>query len=295
MLTYDEARTAALRFPDGRAPDLVHCFTPRELVRRPTVDIVRAHNCRYVVHLEDNEEAVVSGELRGIPFGVLRRLPRPLLDRALGSRRYHPVEGRRFLREAAGVTVIVERLREFVPAGVPSAVVGAGFDPVMLAPHRARDEVRAELELGPGDLMLAYPGPVHRVNLDDMRSLYAAVAAVRGDGLPVTLVKTGLDATEPGDLPALGAGLLDLGWVPRAVVPELLDAADILVQPGRPGPYNDYRFPSKLPEFLVSGRPVVLPRANVGLQLRDGEEALVLRRGDAGEIQGAVGRLAADP
>ena len=45
----------------------------------------------------------------------------------------------------------------------------------------------------------------------------------------------------------------------------------------------------------MSGRPVVLPRANVGLQLRDGEEALVLRRGDAGEIQGAVGRLAADP
>jgi len=78
-------------------------------------------------------------------------------------------------------------------------------------------------------------------------------------------------------------------------VPEILGAADVLVQPGGPSPFNDYRFPSKLPEYLASGRPVVLPRTNVGLELRDGEEALLLERGDAPEIAAAVARLAADP
>jgi len=127
VLTYAEACTSALSFPNGRGPDLVHCFTPREIVRRPAVDLVRAHGCPYVVHLEDNEEAVTSVELRRLPFALLRVVPRPLLDRVIGSR-FPPVEGPRFLRGAAGVTIIVERLRELVPSQLPTSVVGAGFD-----------------------------------------------------------------------------------------------------------------------------------------------------------------------
>jgi hypothetical protein len=75
----------------------------------------------------------------------------------------------------------------------------------------------------------------------------------------------------------------------------LLAAADLLVQPGRSNEFNDYRFPSKLPEFLASGRPVILPRSNVGLLLKNGEEALVLERGDSADIANAMQRLAADP
>ena len=295
VLTYSQAGMEALRFPDGRGPDLVHCFTPREAVRRLAAELVRVHGCPYVVHLEDNEAAVMSTELRGLPVKVLRRLPRPLLDRIVGPRRFHPVRGQRFLEQAAGVTVIVERLLELVPEHLPRAVVGAGFDERVLSPRRPRDDVRAELWLAPGDVAIVYTGSIHRVNLEDMRDLYAAVAALRRDGEPAVLVKTGVNTPEVPDLPQLGEGLRDLGWVPYAAVPELLAAADVLVQPGRPGPYNDYRFPSKLPDFLASGRPVVLPRANVGLELRDGVEALVLERGDADEIRDAVSRLAADP
>ena len=62
----------------------------------------------------------------------------------------------------------------------------------------------------------------------------------------------------------------------------------MLVQPGRPDAFNDYRFPSKLPEFLASGRPVMLPRTNIGLHLEDGVEALLLGHGDADEIADKV-------
>lgn len=294
VLTYAEACTSALSFPDGRGADLVHCFTPREIVRRPAVELVRVHGCPYVVHLEDNEETVTAIELRHLPFALLRMVPRPLLDRVIGSR-FHPVEGPRFLGGAAGVTVIVERLRELVPTGVPTAVVGAGFDEAVLSPQHSRDDVRTELGLTSDDLAIVYTGSVHRVNLADMRDLYAAVAMLRRDGRPVVLVKTGTNTPDTPDLPALGEGLRDLGWVARDAVPDLLNAADVLVQPGRPGPYNDYRLPSKLPEFLASGKPVVLPRANVGLELDNGREATVLDRGDAAEIARAVGRLADDP
>jgi hypothetical protein len=105
------------------------------------------------------------------------------------------------------------------------------------------------------------------------------------------LVKTGWASPEARQFPKLGPGIRELGWVPRSSIRELLAAADVLVQPGGPGPYNDYRFPSKLPEFLASGRPVVTPRTNIGLELRDGVDALVLERGDAADIYEAVVRL----
>ena len=128
-----------------------------------------------------------------------------------------------------------------------------------------------------------------------MRTLWGAVAQLRSAGKPVVLVKSGWGSTQIVSFPALGEGLRDLGWVPRHRIPELLAAADVLVQPGGPGPFNDYRFPSKLPEFLASGRPVILPRTNLGLLLRDGEEALLLDRGDATEIAAAVSRLVESP
>jgi glycosyltransferase involved in cell wall biosynthesis len=294
VLTYSEVRKA-VRFPNGAGPDLVHAFTPREPVRRVTADLVREHACAYVVHLEDNENAVLSAELGGANVDELTLLPPPVLDGLIGPHRFNPVRGQRFLNHAAGVTVIVERLLEFAPTGVPSAVVGAGFDEAVLLPRRARDAVRADLGIAEGELAIVYTGNIHRANLEDIRDLYAAVAALRAEGQPVVLVKTGWSSPEAAGLPQLGEGLRDLGWVPRGSVPELLAAADVLVQPGGPGPFNDYRLPSKLPEFLASGRPVVLPRTNVGLALRDGDDALVLERGDAAEIREAVARLGADP
>lgn len=294
VLTYDELRTAKLQFPDGGGVDLVHCFTPREIVRQPAMDLIRTHGCPYVVHLEDNEETVTSVELRGLPFALLRMLPPPLLDRLIGSR-FHPTRGKRFLEGAAGITVIVPRLLELVPAGIPTAVVGAGFDEAVLAPRRPRDEVRAEVGLADDDVAIVYTGSVHRVNLPEMRDLYSAVAQLRRAGRSVTLVKTGANTPAVPDLPPLDEGLRDLGWVPRETVPDLLDAADVLVQPGRPGSYNDYRLPSKVPDLLASGRPVILPRANIGLELENGKEAIVLGRGDPDEIAAAVALLAEEP
>jgi glycosyltransferase involved in cell wall biosynthesis len=246
-------------------PDLVHAITPRDHVRELTLGL----RTPYVVHLEDNEPA-------------------------LGRRLADPAAAARFLDGAAGVTVVVDRLLEHKPAHVPGAVVQPGFDEAVLSPSRPREQIRAGLGLRPEELALVYTGNVHEWNVREMRSLYLAVALLRRDGAPVVLVKTGWNSVPRAALVELGPGLRDLGWVSRKLVPDLLAAADVLVQPGRPGPWNDYRFPSKLPDFLASGRPVVLPRSNVGLALRHGEEALVMERGDATEIYESVERLAGD-
>src|SRR5262249_20420865 len=89
--------------------------------------------------------------------------------------------------------------------------------------------------------------------------------------------------------------VIDLGFVARRKIPQLVAAADVLVQPGQSSALNDLRFPGKSPELLASGRPVVVARTNVGLLLKDGEEALLLDRGGAVEVADALQRLAADP
>ena len=266
VLSYRDVRKGRLRFADGRDIDLVHAFTPRAHVRKLVGDL----GLPFVVHLEDNEDAIVGG-------------------------RADPLGARDFLERASGMTVVIDRLLELKPASVPGVVVWPGFDEAVLSPARPRETVRSVLGLGPEQLALVYTGNVTETNLAEMTSLYAAVGLLRERGLPVVLVKTGWNFVHRSSLPRLGDGLHDLGWVARAHVPELLAAADVLVQPGRPDAFNDYRFPSKLPEFLASGKPVVLPRTNIGLHLEDGVEALLLERGDADEIAEKVNRLAADP
>jgi 2-polyprenyl-3-methyl-5-hydroxy-6-metoxy-1,4-benzoquinol methylase len=98
-----------------------------------------------------------------------------------------------------------------------------------------------------------------------------------------------------GDRASVEPHVVRVELQPRARVGDYVRLADVLVQPGRPGPWNDCRFPSKLPEFLATGRPVILPNANIGRYLRNEEECILLDNGDALEIAAAIDRLLADP
>lgn len=292
-MRYDEAADVA--FPNGRGADAVHAFSPRELVRLLTIELVRRFDIPYVVHLEDDDAAILAADLRLDDVDVLHQLPVSVLDRLVRPGHTHPVRGRHFLECAAGVTVITPSLREIVPSGVPTRTLHAGFDEELLGPRRSRTEVRQALDLPADTILIAYTGSVHVANLAAMRELYEAVAMLRRRGRSIVLAKTGLDDPEASLLPRLGHGIRKLGRIPRAEVADILHAADILVQPGVPGRFEDFRFPSKVPDFLASGRPVILPRTNIGLDLEDGVEAVLIERGDAQELAHAIEGLADDP
>jgi glycosyltransferase involved in cell wall biosynthesis len=130
-----------------------------------------------------------------------------------------------------------------------------------------------------------------------MRELYAAVLRLNEGAVPVTLVRTGLDRVDflGAMAPQVRPHVIELGQIlHHRHLPPLMALADIFVQPGVPDPFNDYRFPSKLPEFFSVGRPVVLPKTNLGLHVRHGIDAYVLDRADAAGIAGAVRELRAD-
>ncbi len=295
-LTYPAAEEHAA-FPNGRGPDIIHAWTTRENVRVLSEKLRARHGCSVIVHLEDNEQQVLSHTL-GRPLAQLETMPAAELDRLVPPDLSHPQRGREFLAAADGVTVIIDRLREFVPPAKPCLTLWPAADARHFQPLPLPEKFRRVLDRAAGEFILFYHGNVHAANAAEVRELYAAVGQLNRDNCPTTLIRTGLDYVDfLGELAAgVAPHVLALGQIlHHRHLPALMALADAFVQPGTSDAFNDYRFPSKLPEFFSIGRPVILPRTNLGLLVRHGIDAHVLDRADAAGIAAAVKTLRADP
>lgn len=275
-------------FPNGKPPDVVHAWTPREIVRLFCEKL--AGLCRYtlIIHLEDNEERILEVNL-GLPFAKLLKTRSVKVPVELA----HPTHHRHFLGAAAGVTIIMDRLAEFVPQSVLRLILWPGADNARFRPGPRDETYASALGIPSGNTVLCYTGNVHSTNKREVRSLYVAVAMLNREGTPTTLVRAGEDHClflGPDDSWA-HAHSIELGYVKHTDIPRVLNLADYLIQPGAADEFNDYRLPAKLPEFFALGRPVILPRTNVGRFVKDGEEAIVLEKVDALAICEAVRRL----
>ena len=254
-------------------------WTPRKAARRALARAAARTGAPYIVHFEDNEDHLA--ELRTAEAGATALQE----DRA---------ERQRLLAGALGATVIEPRLRQTLPEGLPNLVLEPGVELEALAsplpPHRRASLLKA-VGAPAGAQVIVYPGNIHRANAGEMAEFYGAMKRLRDAGRDLILIKTGKDDVRMADLVGFEpaeAGIIDVGLVERPFLVELIKCADLFVQPGAPGPFNDFRLPSKLPEFMAVGRPIVLPRTNVGLRLRDGEDALLLDSGSAEEIAAKV-------
>ena len=270
-------------------------WTPRETVRRMTMEAVRRLSVPYVIHLEDNEELLIESAT-GRSLAELQRLPLKQQDSIAPPGLIHPTHHREFLDGAAGITVITEALNEFNRAGRPHAVARPGIDLERFRPELEAPP-REEFGLAADDFVLVYHGTIHYANQHEMLSLYLAVKLLRRRGHRVRLVRLGhteFGGPDPRSFRALGDGVIELGPIPWRDIPAYLALADAYVQPGPPDDFNRYRLPSKLPEFLAMGRPVILPHCNIGNDLKHGEDALLLEQGNAMEIVVRIEELLAD-
>jgi glycosyltransferase involved in cell wall biosynthesis len=274
---------------------IVVAWTPRERVRLLTMEAVRRLGVPYVIHLEDNEELLIESAI-GRSLAELQRLPLRQQDSLVPVDLIHPTHHREFLDGAAGITVITEALNEFNLAGRPHRVARPGIDLERFRPD-LEPHSREALGLAPDDFVLVYHGTIHYANQHEMLSLYLAVKLLQRRGRPVRLLRLGhseFGGPDPRSFRALGDGVIELGPIPWREIPAYLAVADAYVQPGPPDDFNRYRLPSKLPEFLAMGRPVILPHCNIGNDLKNGEDALLLERGNAMEIVVRIEELLAD-
>jgi glycosyltransferase involved in cell wall biosynthesis len=292
---FEELLSGRFRFKDGRGPDIVHAWTPRESVRT-FCNAIRVHyNFRQFIHMEDNEWHLLA-RLNARKWNEIEKMTVEQLDGFVPSSLFHPVRGAAFMKDSQGVTMIMDRLSEIVPSPVPTCVLWPSAQKELFFERPLPKLDGRELGIPEGNTVIVYSGNVHPANASEMRSLYLAVAILNREGFPVTLVRTGEDYCPyrgPDDHWAR-ENAIELGLVPRAFIPSIMALADLFVQPGKPDVFNDYRFPCKLPEFLSIGRPVILPASNVALHMKHGVHAWILDDANGINIAMAVRRIMGD-
>ena len=293
---FSELLTAGTLFLNKRGPDIIHAWTPREIVREVCVRLLDRYACKLIVHLEDNEEQILMNRLQRT-MQELYSCSEEELSTMIPGNLSHPHFYREFLSKADGITLIIERLAEFVPESIPNMVLWPGIDRARFRPGQCDTNLRYALGLDEDVVVLCYTGNVHYSNREEVRSLYCAVALLNLEGIPTRLLRTGVDHVQflGDDLAWAQEYSIEIGFVPHDMIPQLLSVADILVQPGRADEYNAYRLPSKLPEFFWMRKPVILPKVNIGLLVTDGREALLLHEGGAREIVEKVRMILTDP
>ena len=279
---------------NGSGFDVVHTWTPREGVRKLTERASTRSGAPYLVHLEDNEELILSAHLHR-SYDEIKRLPPRLLDRRTEDGAVHPHRYPPFVDGAAAVTVITSALSRFAGES-PWTLLRPGVDAARFAPEGETVD-RSSLGISEEEFVVVYPGNLHSANKRDMLSLFLAAALLRRRGHPVRLVRLGSDFLPDPDpsFAAVRAEAVELESVPWQEVPRYLRMADALIQPGAPNDFNTYRLPAKLPEFLATGKPVLMPDCNLAEALTDDVNAVLLERGVASEIADRLEPLIADP
>jgi glycosyltransferase involved in cell wall biosynthesis len=281
---------------DLKKPDLIHAWTPREIVRKTTQKLQSRFNCPYIVHLEDNEDFLIESAI-GLPIQHLEKKPTFLIDLITRPQMSHPSRYKKFLINAKGATVIMEKLLEFIPQHIPRQIIWAGYEENLRWNRPPDLDLKHKLGIIDGEFVSVYTGNVHAANRQEVAGLYEAIGLLNQRHIPIKLIRTGVNHTSFLDknLNRIRNDFcIELGYVPRENLPLILSTADVLIQPGIPGPFNDYRFPSKIPEYLATGKPVILPRTNIGLHLKDNNECLWLEDGDALDIAQKLELLLSD-
>jgi glycosyltransferase involved in cell wall biosynthesis len=296
-VTFRELKKQVSRFPQAFAEQgaIFHAWTPREVVRRFCSKVVSRLKRPYFLHLEDNEEVIFESHLgrtleQAAKLSWLRKV---LLPRAF----IHPDHYQSFLAGAAGVTCIMESLEAFTPPQVPTLTFWPACEELFFALAPEPDQaVRRELGIEPDAIVMTYTGNVHRANIAEVSTLYEAVKVLNDSGHCTVLIRCGSDHGELSEQAQAATPFVRaLGNVVPANLDKYIAAADILVQPGCDDKFNRFRFPSKLPMYLASGRPVVLPDSNIGKQMRGGENCVLLHSGDTAELVAQLKRLIEKP
>ncbi len=286
---FHEVWETGFGFSNDRGPDIVHAWTPREVVRKFCERLREQFTCRLFIHMEDNEWHLVRCAF-GQPFETLALLERQALDTLVPDSLAHPHRAMEFLKAADGVTVIIDRLRDILPPVRSTMELWPSADEELFQVSSIQSLKRSLIGVPENSTVIVYTGNVHGANAHEMRSLYLAVAILNREGFPVTLVRAGRDycAFLGPDETWARQNSIELGCVPHSRIPSLLALADVLVQPGRSDNFNDFRFPSKLPEFLSAGRPVILPDANIARYMIHRQHGFILKNSNAVAIADAV-------
>lgn len=278
------------------SPRIVHIWTPRYIPSLVGIEAKRLAGAKLIVHYEDNEELLYELWVRAQRS---RRRAKRVTD-AVAVHAIHPSTFSRVNALADCFTAICEPLRDYLikAHGKETILLYPGADLERFRPMPKDAGLVEKLRLR-GRIVLMYAGTVHEANMEDFVSVLEALAVLKMGHPQLLLLHCG--SILSGEMVEKTVQDLDLGAFVRFMgvvdfkhIQRYLSLADILLQPGRNNVFNEFRLPSKLPEYLAMGKPVITFSAGIGKTLTDREEVLKLYRGDGVELAGKIEELILD-
>jgi len=272
-------------FSDGRPADVIHAWTPREVVRQFIISYMGEQPTPLVLYLEDNEYWISTRSL-GLNEETLVQYTEQEISEMMPPSFAHPFYCDSFMGMADAVVVIQDKLMSMVPSWVPSKTIMTGVDLDFFYPRDPDHFLREKYGVGESEKVIVYHGGINDFTRPAIRTLCEAIGLINQQGIQCRLLRTG-----PYPIDFLGylsnqvtPFISDLGVLPKKDLPNLLALADVCVQPGEKNSFEDLRLPGKIPEWLAMGLPVVIPDANISHLFKDGENATLLHNGCPEEI-----------
>lgn len=172
--SYDQALASPRQlFGDGRLPDILHVWTPRESVRRFSSSFLASNPIPWLIYLEDNEDWIGRAALAlvGLREDVLLQHTEEVISTWTPLGLAHPLRYRHFVGLADGAVVIQDKLAADVPPWVPCATVMPGVDLDAFRPREIDMAARARHGIAEGDRVIVYPGGLNDFTRPGLRSL----------------------------------------------------------------------------------------------------------------------------
>ena len=284
---YSQILKNGILFPNGRGPDLIHAWNPREIISQFCRRYLQDHQCSLIIHF-DNHEDYLSAKHPGQDFQSLVELDQTKADSSVLPECCYPGHDQGFLENAQGITGFFKTPSPGNHGDLPCMTLLPLVDERIFFPRPLNQSLRKEYGIRDDQIVIAHSGAMDDSGHKEMNELYQAVALLNSLNYHAVLLRCGIDErAADNDLPVTEHVIFP-GTITHSQIPDILAAADIFVQPGKGCHNSDARIHSALIEFFSIGRPVILPKQNLGNKVKHGTEGYILEKATAEEIAYAV-------
>ena len=200
-------------FPDGRPADVIHAWTPREVVRNFVTSYMAIRPTPLLIYLEDNESWISSRTL-GLEKETLAQQTDQNISDKLPDDRAHPFRYDSFIGLADAVAVIQDKLKVEVPPWVHCETVMPGVDLEFFSPRPGEPLLRKQYGVAADEKVIVYHGGLNDFTRPGLETLCRAVGSINQQGHRCRLLRTGpfgLDFLEqfPPESASLRSVILD--------------------------------------------------------------------------------------
>lgn len=288
---------AFLRRVERFKPDLIHLWTPRNTPAKVGLELKAKHDVPLIIHYEDDEDILFEQAEHNL-FQKLSFTENSFYypEKWVWIHPYTYFWINTYASYLTSISLAYARVLE-EKWTIPVSLLIPGVDLDRFSPNCGKNNALIN-KLGlDGKQVLIYGGSV--VKFYEFQILLEAFAKISDRFPNLVVMQYGRNFMQ-GEVDTflnehdLHSRVQMIGQIHHHVVEKYLSLGDILVQPGQNTPFNLHRLPSKVPEYMAMGKPVIIFACGIGESFEHKKHAYKLTVGSSDELAGAISEILTD-